>query len=50
MEIIKLFATRDEDLYDKTIDDVFDEEFYRSNFWLYWQTMFAFENGTAPWR
>lgn len=43
MEIIKLFMTRDEDLYDKTIDDVFDEEFYRSNFWLYWQTMFAFE-------
>ncbi len=28
MEIVKLFFTRDEDLYDKTIDDVFDEEFY----------------------
>lgn len=22
---------------------MFDEEFYSSNFWLYWQTMFAFE-------
>ena len=22
---------------------MFDEEFYKSNFWLYWQTMFAFE-------
>lgn len=43
MQIIKLFFTKDEDLYDKTIDDVFDEEFYASNFWLYWQTMFAFE-------
>ncbi len=43
MEIIQLFLTKDEDLYDKTIDDVFDEEFYSSNFWLYWQTMFAFE-------
>ncbi|MEG0659173.1 MAG: oleate hydratase [Anaerorhabdus sp.] len=43
MEITKLFMTKDEDLYDKTIDDVFDEEFYKSNFWLYWQTMFAFE-------
>ena len=43
MEIIKLFMTRDEDLYDKTMDDFFDEEFYSSNFWLYWQTMFAFE-------
>lgn len=43
MEIIKLFMTKDELLYDKTIDDVFDDEFYQSNFWLYWQTMFAFE-------
>jgi oleate hydratase len=43
MEIVKLFFTKDEDLYDKTINDVFDEEFYQSNFWLYWQTMFAFE-------
>lgn len=43
MEIVKLFMTPDEELYDKTIDDVFDEEFYQSNFWLYWQTMFAFQ-------
>lgn len=43
MEIIKLFMTQDKDLYDKTIDDVFSDEFYASNFWLYWQTMFAFE-------
>lgn len=43
MEIMKLFFTPDEELYNKTIDDVFDEEFYKSNFWLYWQTMFAFE-------
>ncbi|MEG2222260.1 MAG: oleate hydratase [Oscillospiraceae bacterium] len=43
LELVKLFMTRDEDLYDKTVDDVFDEELYRSNFWLYWQTMFAFE-------
>ena len=26
MEIVKLFLTPDEDLYDKTIEDVFDEE------------------------
>ena len=43
MEIIKLFFTKDEDLYYKTIDAVFTEEFYKSNFWLYWRTMFAFE-------
>lgn len=43
MEIVKLFMTRDEDLYDKKISDVFTDEFYSSNFWLYWRTMFAFE-------
>lgn len=43
MEIMKLFFTKDEDLYDVTINDVFTEEFFSSNFWLYWRTMFAFE-------
>ena len=43
MEIMKLFFTRDEDLYDKTIEDVFDDEVFGSTFWLYWRTMFAFE-------
>lgn len=44
MQIVKLFMTRDEDLYDKTIEDVFDDEVFDSTFWLYWRTMFAFEN------
>ena len=44
MEIMKLFFTKDEDLYDKTIEDFFDEEVFDSDFWLYWRTMFAFEN------
>ena len=44
IEIMKLFMTKDEDLYDKTIEDVFDEEVFDSTFWLYWRTMFAFEN------
>ncbi len=43
-EIIKLFFTKDEDLYDKKISDVFTQEFFDSNFWLYWRTMFAFED------
>ena len=43
LEIVKLFFTKDEDLYDKKISDVFTEEFFQSNFWLYWRTMFAFE-------
>ena len=44
MEIMKLFFTRDEDLYDKSIEDIFDDEVFGSEFWLYWRTMFAFEN------
>ena len=42
-QVLKLFMTPDKDLYDKTMDEFFDEEFYSTNFWLYWQTMFAFE-------
>ena len=44
MEIMKLFFTPDEDLYDKKITDYFSDEVLNSNFWLYWRTMFAFEN------
>ena len=44
MQIMKLFFTPDEDLYDKRITDYFDDEVLNSNFWLYWRTMFAFEN------
>lgn len=44
MQIMKLFFTKDEDLYDKKIEDIFDEEVFDSTFWLYWRTMFAFEN------
>ena len=44
MEIMKLFFTPDEELYDKPITDFFDDEVLKSNFWLYWRTMFAFEN------
>ena len=44
MEIMKLFFTPDEELYNKRIDEIFDHEVLDSNFWLYWRTMFAFEN------
>ena len=44
MEIMKLFFTPNEELQDKRITDVFDDEVLNSNFWLYWRTMFAFEN------
>ncbi|MDR3283284.1 MAG: oleate hydratase [Candidatus Methanoplasma sp.] len=44
MELSTLFLTQDKDLYDKRITDVFTDELFSSNFWLYWRTMFAFEN------
>ncbi|MFA1014831.1 oleate hydratase [Dubosiella newyorkensis] len=44
LEIAKLFMMPDEDLYDVKITDVFDDEVFNSNFWLYWRTMFAFKD------
>jgi oleate hydratase len=42
-EIVKVFLATREDMENKRIDDVFSEEFLGSNFWMYWRTMFAFE-------
>lgn len=42
-EIAKLFLMTEEELNDKKINEVFTDEFFQSNFWLYWRTMFAFE-------
>ncbi|ATZ16459.1 oleate hydratase [Entomoplasma freundtii] len=42
-EIVKLFMMREKDLDDKKISDVFSPEFFKSNFWIYWCSMFAFE-------
>jgi len=43
-EIIKLFLATREEMENKRINEVFGEEFLGSNFWLYWRTMFAFED------
>ena len=43
MEIMKLFMTKDEICMIRP-SDVFDDEVFDSTFWLYWRTMFAFEN------
>ena len=43
-QIMNLFFTPDEELYDRPITDFFDGEVLNSNFWMYWRTMFAFEN------
>ena len=42
-EIVKLFLATREDMENKRINEVFGQEFLSSNFWLYWRTMFAFE-------
>jgi len=42
-QVLKIFMTPDRELEDKVITDFFDEEFFSTNFWLYWQTMFAFQ-------
>lgn len=44
LELMKLFMTPDEDLANVKITDVFDNEVFKSNFWLYWRTMFAFKD------
>ncbi|EMB54220.1 oleate hydratase [Streptococcus mutans] len=44
-EIFDLVLTPESHLQDVQIDQVFSEDFFNSNFWLYWSTMFAFE----PW-
>ena len=43
-EIADLCITKDEDLNDKTLEEVFSEGLLNSDFWTYWRTMFAFEN------
>ncbi|MDT2828583.1 MAG: oleate hydratase [Enterococcus viikkiensis] len=42
-ELVDLFMTSEDQLIGKKIEDVFGEEFFESNFWLYWCSMFAFE-------
>ncbi|EGD55561.1 oleate hydratase [Gordonia neofelifaecis] len=42
-ELVKIFLATREEMENKRIDEVFGSEFLASNFWLYWRTMFAFE-------
>ena len=45
LALSKLFITPERDLEDKKINEVLPASFFETNFWLYWQTMFAFQ----PW-
>ena len=42
-DIIKVFLATPQEMYNKRINEVFGADFFASNFWLYWRTMFAFE-------
>ena len=47
MALFQLFITPEADLEDKKISDVLPESFWETNFWLYWQTMFAFQKWSS---
>ena len=42
-EIVKVFLASRAEMEGKRINEVFSRDFLDSNFWLYWRTMFAFE-------
>ncbi|NOR00643.1 oleate hydratase [Mycolicibacterium fortuitum] len=42
-DIVKVFLATREEMENKRINEVFGKDFLESNFWLYWRTMFAFE-------
>ena len=47
LALSKLFITKEEDLENKKISDVLPDSFWETNFWLYWQTMFAFQKWSS---
>jgi len=47
MALSQLFITPEANLEDKKISDVLPESFWDTNFWLYWQTMFAFQKWSS---
>ncbi|MEN3033005.1 oleate hydratase, partial [Chromobacterium amazonense] len=42
-DMLKVFMATREEMENKRINEVFGEDFLSSNFWMYWRTMFAFE-------
>ncbi|MGW3539426.1 oleate hydratase [Nocardia niigatensis] len=43
-DITKIFLATREEMEGKRINEVFSPDFFESNFWMYWRTMFAFED------
>ena len=42
-DLVKVFLATREQMENKRINEVFGPDFLESNFWMYWRTMFAFE-------
>ena len=47
LALSKLFITPEKELENKKISDVLPDSFWETNFWLYWQTMFAFQKWSS---
>lgn len=47
MALSRLFITPEKALEGKKISEVLPESFWQTNFWLYWQTMFAFQRWSS---
>lgn len=44
IELLKLLMARKQDLDDITVEEWFSEDFLKTNFYMFWRTMFAFQN------
>lgn len=44
LEVVRLLLARKEDLDDITVEQWFSDGFLNSNFYMFWRTMFAFQN------
>ncbi|GBQ25351.1 myosin-cross-reactive antigen [Acetobacter estunensis NRIC 0472] len=42
-ELMTMFLATRKEMENKRINEVFTQEFFKTNFWMYWRTMFAFE-------
>lgn len=47
MALSRLFITPEKQLEGKKISEVLPDSFWQTNFWLYWQTMFAFQRWSS---
>ena len=47
LALSKLFMTPEKALEDKKISEILPDSFWDTNFWLYWQTMFAFQRWSS---